>query len=269
MILPERVLGRSGHEHDVGRLGHRADRPGDVGDQVGAQLVGQRPPRGGGVVGRPGHGHDEHGHGLTGQGVGHPDRAGLGDERVLDEGGLDLDGRQPVPGHVDHLVDPALEPHVAVGVHDRAVARRGTARARRSGRSTCRGTARGRPTPSAPWRASARPTVMRPLVPGGTSSPCSSTTWTDCPGRATPAAPGTPVWTPGSVDTTAAPDSDCHHVSTRGARPPPTWRCIHTYASGLSASPTLPSSRTLHRSWRSGKPSGKRAMNERSSVGAV
>ena len=64
--------------------------------------------------------------------------------------------------------------------------------------------------------------VMYPLEPGAASAPVSSTMRTARPGSATPAAPGTPSCTPGRVETMAAPDSDCHHVSTIGARPPPT-----------------------------------------------
>ncbi|OUE31843.1 hypothetical protein BFL35_02990 [Clavibacter michiganensis] len=67
---------------------------------------------------------------------------------------------------------------------------------------------------------------------------------------------------------TAAPVSDCHHVSTTGARPPPISRWNHRHAAGLMASPTEPSSRTLDRSCPA-TPSGNQLMSERISVGAV
>ena len=54
--------------------------------------------------------------------VDHRDRGRLGDLRHGERGRLDLLGAQPVPGHVDHVVDPAEDPEVAVGGLHRAVA---------------------------------------------------------------------------------------------------------------------------------------------------
>ena len=88
------------------------------------------------------------------------------------------------------------------------------------------------------------------------------------PGNGTVPDPGFKAVTPGSGATTAAPVSDCHHVSTIGQRPPPTLRCNHNHASGLMASPTEPSSRNELRSKPAGS-SGPCFMNVRTSVGAV
>jgi hypothetical protein len=46
----------------------------------------------------------------------------LGDRFVAHERALDLGGPEPVPAHVDDVVDAAEEPVVAVLVHARAVA---------------------------------------------------------------------------------------------------------------------------------------------------
>ena len=50
------------------------------------------------------------------------DHGGLGDLGVGDEGGFDLRGAHAVAGDVDHVVDPAGDPPVAVGVAAAAVA---------------------------------------------------------------------------------------------------------------------------------------------------
>ena len=64
------------------------------------------------------------------------------------------------------------------------------------------------------------------------------------------------------------PVSVCHQVSTTGHRPPPMCCQYQTHASGLMGSPTEPSSRSLERSWDSGK-SVPHFMNVRIAVGAV
>ena len=46
--------------------------------------------------------------------VDHRNRGGLGDLGHGQRGGLELLGAQPVPGHVDDVVDPAQDPDVAV-----------------------------------------------------------------------------------------------------------------------------------------------------------
>lgn len=60
--------------------------------------------------------------------------------------------------------------------------------------------------------------------------------------------PGFSVVTPGSGAIIAAPVSDCHQVSTTGSSSRPWLRRNHTHASGLIASPTVPSSRSVDRS---------------------
>ena len=60
--------------------------------------------------------------GLAGRLVGGADDGGLGDLRVRDQRRLDLGGREPVAGHVHHVVDPAEQPDVAVVVDLGAVA---------------------------------------------------------------------------------------------------------------------------------------------------
>ena len=64
------------------------------------------------------------------------------------------------------------------------------------------------------------------------------------------------------------PVSVCHHVSMSGQRPAPTTWWNQRHASGLSGSPTLPSSRRLLRSWRATQASPNR-MRVRIAVGAV
>ena len=115
MILPERVFGRPGRDEDPVRSGDRADRlahlllerahqllriPGlelrrdeDVGEDAGALDV-----------------------------VREADHRRLGDRRVRDQRALDLGGAQPMAGDVEHVVDAAGDPVVAVLVAAAAVA---------------------------------------------------------------------------------------------------------------------------------------------------
>ena len=55
--------------------------------------------------------------------VGIADHGGLRDLGMGDERGLDLGGAHAVPGDIDHVVDPAGDPVIAVGVAAAAVAR--------------------------------------------------------------------------------------------------------------------------------------------------
>ena len=64
------------------------------------------------------------------------------------------------------------------------------------------------------------------------------------------------------------PVSVCHQVSTIGQRPPPMTFQYHSQALGLIGSPTVPSRRSLDRSWRSGY-SAPHFMQARIAVGAV
>ena len=114
MILPLRVFGSSGVNDDVRRLRDRADLLRDVVAQLLEELdrAGSFPPLSVTkatiawpveCVSAPAHGR-------------------LGDRRVVDEGGLDLDRRDPVAGDVHDVVDAAEQPEVAVRVDARAVA---------------------------------------------------------------------------------------------------------------------------------------------------
>ncbi len=88
------------------------------------------------------------------------------------------------------------------------------------------------------------------------------------PGSGLPADPGLVSTTPGSVVIMIAPVSVCHHVSTIGQRSPPITLWYQSQAFGLIGSPTVPSSRSLDRSWRSGY-SAPHLMQARIAVGAV
>ena len=88
------------------------------------------------------------------------------------------------------------------------------------------------------------------------------------PGSGVPALPGFVAWMPGSVVIMIPPVSVCHHVSTIGQRSPPMTLWYQSHALGLIGSPTVPSSRSLERSWRSGY-SEPHLMQARIAVGAV
>jgi hypothetical protein len=119
MILPERVLGSSGDDHDrLARLGDRADLLGHVVAQLGDRCLSRRRPTSSGAAAQD----DEGAHGLTGGLVVGADDRGLGDRRVRDQRRLDLGRRQAVAGDVHDVVDPAEQPDVAVLVVLGAVA---------------------------------------------------------------------------------------------------------------------------------------------------
>ena len=59
---------------------------------------------------------DEHGHGFALDLVGPPHGGGFGHVRMADQGAFDLDRAQPMAGDVQHVVDAAHDPVVAVGV---------------------------------------------------------------------------------------------------------------------------------------------------------
>ncbi len=101
-----------------------------------------------------------------------------------------------------------------------------------------------------------------------TSRPSLSTTAARTPGSGVPAEPGFIRCAPGSVVIMIWPVSVCHHVSTTGQRPPPTTFQYHAHAFGLIGSPTVPSSRSLPRSWRCTY-SAPHFMQVRIAVGAV
>ena len=91
-------------------------------------------------------------------------------------------------------------------------------------------------------------TTRKPSVSLGRELPASSTTSTAIPGSGTCAEPGLAWVTPGSGEIMIAPVSVCHHVSTMGQRSPPITRWNQVQASGLMASPTVPSKRSELRS---------------------
>jgi hypothetical protein len=88
-------------------------------------------------------------------------------------------------------------------------------------------------------------TTRMPLCPLGTSLPVSSTMAAAMPGNGSVHEPGTNGVTPGSGVIMWPPVSVCHHVSTTGQRPPPTFWWYHSHAAGLIGSPTEPSKRRL------------------------
>src|SRR5262249_38738351 len=97
---------------DVG-LGERADLAAHVLDQLPAQSVGRL---------RSDHQGDVGVDALALDLVRVADHGGLGHGRVADQGALDLGGAEAVAGDVDHVVDAAGDPVVAVLVAAAAVA---------------------------------------------------------------------------------------------------------------------------------------------------
>ena len=83
-----------------------------------------------------------------------------------------------------------------------------------------------------------------------------------------PAEPGFAYWAPGSVVIMMWPVSVCHQVSTIGQRPPPITFQYQSQAFGLIGSPTVPSRRSVERSWLPGY-SAPHFMQARIAVGAV
>ena len=78
--------------------------------------------------------------------------------------------------------------------------------------------------------------------------PSLRTTSAAMPGSGRVAEPGFVGVAPGSGEIMIAPVSVCHHVSTIGQRPPPTFSRYQIQASGLIGSPTEPSNRSEVRS---------------------
>src|ERR687885_1127652 len=62
------------------------------------------------------------------------------------------------------------------------------------------------------------------------------------PGKGRGSLPGLVGVMPGRGAIMIAPVSVCHHVSTTGHLPPPTFSRYHSHALGLMGSPTVPSS---------------------------
>jgi hypothetical protein len=89
------------------------------------------------------------------------------------------------------------------------------------------------------------------------------------PGSGPVAEPGLRVVTPGSGTSIVAPVSDCHQVSMIGSASRPKVRRNQIHASGLIASPTVPSRRRVERSCPAGSASPNQLMKVRMRVGAV
>src|ERR1019366_5084918 len=106
-------LRHGGHDPDVLRPGDLADlgldRLGDLGRHLLARLI-------------AGLERDVHLHGAAPDVVDHRHRGRLGHLGHGRRGGLDLLGPEPVPGHIDHVVNAAEDPEVAVGSLHRPVA---------------------------------------------------------------------------------------------------------------------------------------------------
>ena len=118
MILPERVFGMSGTIHTF--FG-RAILPISVSIAVADLLLDLL------ARGEAGLERDVHLDDPAAELVDHRHRGGLGDLVDGEAGRLELLGAQPVPGDVDHVVDPAEDPEVAVGRLRRRRRRRSTA----------------------------------------------------------------------------------------------------------------------------------------------
>ena len=136
-----------------------------------------------------------------------------------DERALDLGRAEPVARDVDHVVDAARDPVVAVLVAARAVAREVLAGELLEIRVD-------EALMIAVDRAHlARPAVEQHEVAGATPSrilPCSSTIAGLTPKNGSVAEPGFSFVAPGSGVISMPPVSVCHHVSTIGQRPSPT-----------------------------------------------
>ena len=149
------------------------------------------------------------------------DDRGLGDLGMGDQRALDLGGAEPVPGDIDHVVDPAGDPVVPVLVAPRAVAGEIEAReGREIGLDEAlvvaeHGAHLPRPRAAMQRLPSAAPSSRLP-------SPSTMTGSTPKNGRV--AEPGFNGVAPGSGVMRMPPVSVCHQVSTIGQRSSPTCR---------------------------------------------
>ena len=178
MILPERVLGRSGDDHDlrglaIGPISWATCSRSSCTRTSPCALSSATCPRR-----------------MTKATIAWPvvasvraDDGRLGDRRVDDQRRLDLGGRDAVAGDVHHVVDAAEQPEVAVLVA--AWRRRRRSTCRRNAPSRSPGSARGRPRCRAACPATARSARGSPPEPSGTGWPWSSTTSAPMPGQRT------------------------------------------------------------------------------------
>ena len=113
MILPLRVLGRESVKRIWSGLARLPICLPTQADQFLLEFVGRL---------TAGFQRDERGDALALDLVGHRTHGRLGDRVVGDQGALDLGGPQAVAGDVDHVVDSAHDPEVAIVVAAGAVA---------------------------------------------------------------------------------------------------------------------------------------------------
>ena len=205
MILPDRVLGRSGV--NIRNLGLA------IGPITLATCSRSSSPSSS-LGSTPSAQDDEREDRLAGDRVVPADDGRLGDRRVVDQRDLDLDRREAVAGDVHHVVDAAEQPEVAVLVALRAVAREvhpreaAPVRLLVALRVAVDAAQHRRPRPLQDEVAAAaerarccrRRRRRRPR----------------CPGTGTWRCPGFVVVTPGSGVIRIMPVSVCHHVSTIG-----------------------------------------------------
>ena len=164
---------------------------------------------------------DERADGLSGLLVGRADHGGLRHSGVPHQRGLDLGGRDAVPGDVHDIVDAAQHPDLAIAAVARAVTGEVPALL---GETRPVGLLEPlRVTPDAAQHR--RPRLVEHevavgllAVVGAGSSwlPSSSTIMAEMPGSGVMAEPGLAAVTPGSGEIMIAPVSVCHQVSTIG-----------------------------------------------------
>ena len=163
----------------------------------------------------------EDGHGLPLQFVGPANRGGFGHVRMADQGALDLDRAEPVPRDVQHVVDAAHDPVVAVRVLAAVVA--GQVHVRHF--APIRLLTAVVVAPDAAQHAGPGLGDHQPAaLPGGTGLPWWSTMAGTMPGSGLVQLPGLVAIAPGSGLIMMPPVSVCHQVSTIGQRSPPILR---------------------------------------------
>ena len=178
------------------------------------------------------------------------DHRRLGDLGVRDERRLDLHRREPVAGDVDHVVDPADDPEVAVLVAARGVADQvGVAAVAVPvglDEALALPVERARHRRPGPGQHEGAAALLDLVARRSRRSPP----------RSREAAPSpSPAWSssgPAAGAIMIAPVSVCHQVSTIGQRPPPMCSWYQSQARGLIGSPTVPSRRSEERSCASG-----------------
>ena len=238
MILPERVFGSSGDDHDL-RAAWRSHRsPWRRGRAGPSTSSAPRPPR---PVRRRARSRTRTMR-LSGGRVGGADHGRLGDRRVRHQRRLDLGGRDAVAGDVHDVVDAAEQPEVAVARPSSRRPRRSTALLVEAGPVRLLVAARRRPRSprSIAGHGCGEHEVAAAAVAAPTCRRCRRRR-RRCRASGRIAEPGLVAVTPGSGLIMIAPVSVCHHVSTIGQRSPPMMLRYQIHASGLIGSPTEPS----------------------------